>query len=324
MACNWAPHNLTEVAQAIYDFIDGKEPMLPGPDFPTGGVVINKDDIPNIMKTGRGSVKVRGKYKIEKNCIVFYEIPYEVKTENLLKEIGDLCDSKEIEGIVDIRNESGKKGLRIVLECEKAINPESLLPKLFAKTSLQISFSYNQIALVDKTPVELNLKQCIEIYVKHNISCLIKSNQYDLNKAKDRLEIVDGLLKALEDIDNIIALIKSSESAAAAQKSLISKYKFTEAQAKAIVDMKLGRLAGLEKIELNQESKDLHNEIDRILKFLSDETLQKEDLTQKCQDFEAKLAEMQTTISQTSENIDDVVARLEKVLEENGASYNNN
>ena len=295
MACNWAPHNLTEVAQAIYDFIDGKEPMLPGPDFPTGGVVINKDDIPNIMKTGRGSVKVRGKYKIEKNCIVFYEIPYEVKTENLLKEIGDLCDSKEIEGIVDIRNESGKKGLRIVLECEKAMNPESLLPKLFAKTSLQISFSYNQIALVDKTPVELNLKQCIEIYVKHNISCLIKSNQYDLNKAKDRLEIVDGLLKALEDIDNIIALIKSSESAAAAQKSLISKYKFTEAQAKAIVDMKLGRLAGLEKIELNQESKDLHNEIDRILKFLSDETLQKEELKRLLSELVKKYGDKRRT-----------------------------
>ena len=295
MACNWAPHNLTEVAQAIYDFIDGKEPMLPGPDFPTGGVVINKDDIPNIMKTGRGSVKVRGKYKIEKNCIIFYEIPYEVKTENLLKEIGDLCDSKEIEGIVDIRNESGKKGLRIVLECEKAMNPESLLPKLFAKTSLQISFSYNQIALVDKTPVELNLKQCIEIYVKHNISCLIKSNQYDLNKAKDRLEIVDGLLKALEDIDNIIALIKSSESAAAAQKSLISKYKFTEAQAKAIVDMKLGRLAGLEKIELNQESKDLHNEIDRILKFLSDETLQKEELKRLLSELVKKYGDKRRT-----------------------------
>lgn len=264
MACNWLPHNLTEVAQAIYDYIDGKEPMLPGPDFPTGGIIINKNDIPVIMKTGHGSVKVRGKYKVEKNNIVFYEIPYGTTVEGLLTEIGEVCDAKDIEGISEIRNESNKKGLRIVIECEKGINPDVIAVKLYSKTSLQTSISYNQVALVDKTPTELNLKECIKVYINHNISCIIKEAQFDLEKAQARLEIVEGLLKALEDIDNIIALIKKSESAAVAKISLMEKYKFTEVQAKAILDMKLSKLANLEQIELQEEAAELKMKIDYL------------------------------------------------------------
>ena len=213
MACNWLPHNLNEVAQAIYDYMDDKEPMIPGPDFPTGGIIINKNDIPAIMRTGHGSVKVRGCYKIEKNNIVFYEIPYGTTIEGIMTEIGQICDEKGIEGISDIRDESNKKGLRIVIECQKGSNPDGIAQKLYAKTSLQTSISYNQVALVSKTPTELNLKQCLEIYLKHNHECLIKEAEFDLIKAKARLEIVRGLLIALEDIDNVIALIKKSESA---------------------------------------------------------------------------------------------------------------
>ena len=163
MACNWLPHNLGEVAQAIYDYIDGKEPMLPGPDFPTGGIVINANDIPNILRTGHGSVKVRGRYKLEGQNLVFYEIPYGTTIESLLSEIGVVCDNKEIEGISEIRDESNKKGLRIVIECDKSANPDNVALKLFAKTNLQSPFSYNQVALVDKTPTELNLKDCCKI-----------------------------------------------------------------------------------------------------------------------------------------------------------------
>ena len=235
MACKWAPHNLGEVAQAIYDYIDGKEPMLPGPDFPTGGIVINKNDIPAIMRTGHGSVKVRGKYKIEKNKIIFYEIPYNQTIEGILAEIGEVCEKKEIEGIVNVQDESNRKGLRIVISCGKGVNPESLINKIFAKTSLQTSFSYNQVALVGKTPTELNLKDCIKIYLDHNKDCLVKELNFDIAKAEARKEIVDGLLRALEDIDNIIALIKGSESSAAAKDALMAKYKFTENQAKAIL-----------------------------------------------------------------------------------------
>ena len=261
MACNWLPHNLKEVAQAIYDYMDGKEPMLPGPDFPTGGIVINKNNIPTIMKTGHGSVKVRARYKVEKGNLVFYEIPYGTTIEGLMSEIGAVCDAKEIEGIAEIRDESNKKGLRIVVICQKGIDPDSIAKKLYLKTNLQTSISYNQVALIDKTPTELNLKQCIKLYVDHNVNCVVKEATFDLAKAKARQEVVDGLLRALEDIDNIIAFIKKSASSAAAKDGLIKEYKFTESQAKAIIDMKLGKLASLEKVELNEEKAELDKSV---------------------------------------------------------------
>ena len=282
VSCNWLPHNLKEVAQAIYDYLDGKEPSLPGPDFPTGGIVINKNDIPNIMKTGHGSVKVRGKYKIEKDRnIVFYEIPYGTTIEGLLTEIGKVCDSKDIEGISEIRDESNKKGLRIVIECQKNTNPETIVQKLFHKTNLQTSISYNQVALIDKTPTELNLKQCIEVYVNHNVNCLIKEINFDLDKVKSRLEIVLGLLIALEDIDNIIAMIKSSDNAAAAKQKLIEKYKLTENQAKAILDMKLSKLAKLEKVELENEKKELLTKQDELNNLLQNKDLQLKEIRKR-------------------------------------------
>lgn len=258
IACNWLPHNLGEVAQAILNYTDGKEPMLPGPDFPTGGVIINKNDIPTIMKTGHGSVKVRGRYKVENNTdIVFYEIPYGTTIEGLLNEIGEVCDSKEIEGISEIRDETNKKGIRIVIKCGKGQNPDAIATKLFAKTNLQSSISYNQVALLDKTPTELNLTDCCRIYVEHNIECLIKEIHFDLDKAKARLHIIEGLLICLEDIDNVIALIKKSADSTAAREALMQKYNLSETQAKAVLAMRLSSLARLEKINLENEKKDL-------------------------------------------------------------------
>lgn len=262
VACSWAPHNLREVAQAIEDYIDKKEPMLSGPDFPTGGVIINKDDIPSIMRTGHGSVRVRGKYNIEKNKIIFYEIPYGETIEGILAKIGEVCDKKEIEGIVDAHDESNKKGIRIVIECSKSANPESIVTKLFAKTPLQSSFSYNQVALIDKTPTELNLKDCIRIYLEHNKECLIKETKFDIAEATKRLEIVRGLLKGLLIIDELIAMIKASASSAVAKETLVNKYSFTEVQAKAILAMRLSSLAKLESIELNNEKAELEKNLD--------------------------------------------------------------
>lgn len=274
MACNWLPHNLKEVANAIYDYIDGKEPMLPGPDFPTGGIVINKNDIPNIMRTGHGSIKLRGKYNIEKNKIIFYEIPYGVTIEDLLANIAEVCNNKEIEGISEIRDESNKKGIRVVVECQKGIEPSSLINKLFAKTKLQISISYNQIALVDKTPVELNLKDCCKIYVDHNIDCLKKELNFDLHKAEDRLHIIEGLLIALEDIDNVIALIKKSSDSTKAKEALIAKYSLSEIQAKSILAMRLSSLAHMEKVELENEKKELVDKIADIKDVLTNHARQ--------------------------------------------------
>ena len=270
MACNWAPHNLKEVAQAIYDYMDGKDPTLPGPDFPTGGIIINKNDIPMIMKNGRGSVKIRGKYKMEGNNIVFTEIPYGVATEPLIDTIGKLCDDGEIVGITDIRNESNRKnGFRLVLECAKNSNISKIIVQLFKSTDLQTSFSYNQVALIDKTPTELNLKDCCKIYVEHNCECIKRETLFDIKKAENRLNIVEGLLKALANIDDIIALIKASESSAKARITLQQKYGFNEEQSKAITDMRLGKLAGLERIEIENEKAELENTITSLKSILN-------------------------------------------------------
>ena len=295
MACSWACHNLNEVADAIYAYMDGEEPMLPGPDFPTGGLIINKNDIPNIMRTGHGSVKIRGKYNIEGNNIVFYEIPYGVGTEALMNQIGEAADSEKIKGIVDIRNESNKKGYRLVIECDKKASALTIVNKLFAETNLQTSFSYNQVALIDKTPTELNLKDCIKIYIEHNLECIKKEAQFDLEKASKRYEVVEGLLRALEDIDNIIALIKSSDNSKHAEQNLIEKYSFTENQAKAICAMKLGSLAKLEAVELNTEKADLAKIISDKNILINEETARLSELRTRLMAFVAKYGDSRRT-----------------------------
>ena len=295
MACSWAPHNLGEVATAINQYLAGEEPILPGPDFPTGGIIINAKDIPGIMKTGHGSVKVRGKYEIDDQKIIFTEIPYGTTVEGLMAEIGKVSDEKEIEGINNIRDESNKKGIRIVIECDRGINPSSLINKLFSKTNLQNSFSYNQVALIDKVPTELNLKDCIKIYVDHNIDCIIRETKFDLDKAINRLEIVNGLLRALEDIDNIITLIKNSENATIAKENLIKRYSFTENQAKAILAMRLSSLAKLEKVELEKEAKELENKIQNLKNILASEDRQKDILKSRLTDLVKKYGDARRT-----------------------------
>ena len=315
MACNWAPHNLNEVANAIFDYIDNKDPMLPGPDFPTGGIIINKDDIPGIMKTGHGSVKLRGKYNIEGNNIVFYEIPYGIATEALMEQIGKCCDENSIEGIKHIRNESTrKKGFRLVLECEKNANLNKIIFQLFKNTDLQTSFSYNMVGLVGKTPTELNLKDCCKIYVEHNSNCICREVKYDLDKTNHKLEIDNGLLKALEDIDNIIKLIKSSESAAAAKVALCDRYAFSEAQAQAIVDMKLGKLANLEKIELNKEIEGLKQEIERLNMILENPI---DELKKRLRDIVLKYGdERRTELTQIDEPKGDEEKKIASITPE--------
>ena len=295
MACNWAPHNLGEVAEAIYQVMEGKEPELPGPDFPTGGIVINKNDIPLIMKTGHGSVKVRGRYEVEKDSIVFYEIPYGTTIEALMTQIGELCEAKEIDGISNIRDESNKKGIRIVIQCNKGENPDAIALKLFIKTDLQKSFSYNQVALVGKTPTELNLKQCIDIYIDHNRKCLVKELTYDFNKAQDRLHIVEGLLKALEDIDNVIDLIKKSDNAAAAKEALMKKYSLDEIQAKAILGITLSKLARLEKVEIQNEAEELNNTLKNLASILNSNQKQLDIIKERLQALVKKYGDARRT-----------------------------
>ena len=295
MACKWAPHNLTEVREAVIAYLSGEEPMLPGPDFPTGGLVINKDDIPNIMRTGHGSVKIRGLYNVEKNNLIFYEIPYGQTVEGLVAEIGQACEEGKIENVEDVRDETNKKGIRIVIKCKIGSNPDIIANKIFAHTNMQSSFSYNMVGLVGKTPTELNLKDCIKIYVDHNIECIVREAKFDRDKALARLEIVNGLLIALADIDNIIAIIKKSESAAAAKQALIDKYEFTDNQVTAILNMKLSSLAKLEGIKLENEKADLKKKIEILERIIIDKLSQIKELTSRLNELVHKYGDARRT-----------------------------
>lgn len=253
----WLPHSLNDLAEVINNYLTtGKlDYSTLAPSFPTGGIIINKNDVYKMYETGKGKAIVRGKAEIKGNCILITEVPYQVYVEPLIDQIKELIQKDELKGISNILNKSDKKKLLIEIECDGS--PSTVLGNLYRKTDLEKSYSANQFALVGKTPKLLTLKEYLDIYIQHNYDCIKREYEYELNKAKARLEIVIGLIKALEDIDNIIALIKASESSADAIKNLIAKYEFTERQAKAIVDMKLGRLAHLEKVELNKEREEL-------------------------------------------------------------------
>ena len=291
----WLPHSLSEVATIINKYLESGEIDYENiaPDFPTAGTIINKKDIPAIYKTGKGKVVLRGKAEIKDKSIFITEMPYQVYVEPFIAQIKELIEKNELTGVSNILNKSDKKRLLIEIECDEA--PASVLTQLYRKTSLQKSYSANQFALVGKTPKLLTLKEYLDIYIKHNYDCIKRENEFDLNKAKDRLEIVEGLIKALEDIDNIIKLIKASESAADAARNLISKYAFTERQAKAIVDMKLGKLAHLEKVELNNEKVELTSTIANCEDIIQHEEKQKEIYLERFNAFVKKYAEARRT-----------------------------
>lgn len=275
MACSFAPHNLNEIMDAIIHVVNNPNceckdllQFIKGPDFPTGGLVINKDELPNAYLTGKGRARIRGEYNVERengrDIIVFTSIPYKVSKEALIMDIDKKCETGELAGISAIRDETNSLGVRFVIELEKGISSEPIIAKLFKLTNLETTYSFNQVALHGKNPRLFNLKQLIEIYIEHQKDVLIRKTQFDLYKVEARIHILEGLLKALEDIDNIIALIKQSESAATAKVALMNKYKFTEVQAKAILDMKLSKLANLEKIEIQEEMNQKQEEAKKL------------------------------------------------------------
>lgn len=264
----WLPHNLKEVAKCLEKYIDTQTVDVNSifPSFPTGGIIINKNEIHTIYETGKGKVILRGKAEIKDNKILITELPYQIYAQPYVEKITDMAIKDEITGIEAIYNKSGKNKLLIEIECSS--NPQSVLNQLYLKTDLQKNYNANQWALVGKTPKLLTLKDYCKIYVEHNINCLKREAEFDINKAKERLNIVEGLLIALEDIDNIIAKIKSSDSAAAAKDMLIKDYKMNEIQAKSVLDMKLAKLAKLEKIEIQNEKESLLDNINKLNHFL--------------------------------------------------------
>lgn len=279
MACSFAPHNLIEVMDAAIYVLQNPDcevadllNFITGPDFPTGGLLINKDELKTAYLTGKGRARVRGEYTIESNksgdSIVFTSIPYKVSKEKLTVDLDKLCESGEISGIKAIRDETNRDGVRFVIELEKGVSAEPIIAKIFKKTQLEDTYSFNQVALVDKKPRLLNIKQLIENYLEHQRDVLLRKTQYDIDKVQARLHILEGLLIALEDIDNIITLIKKSASAAAAKTALMEKYNLSEVQAKAILDMKLSKLAKLESVEIQNEKKELLEKFDSLSQIL--------------------------------------------------------
>ena len=275
MACSFAPHNLNEIMDAIIHVVNNPDceckdllQFVKGPDFPTGGLVINKDELATAYLTGKGRARIRGEYTIEtsggRDSIVFTSIPYKVSKEDLIIDIDKRCEAGEFTGISAIRDESNSLGVRFVIELEKGTSTESVISKLFKLTNLETTYSFNQVALYGKNPRLFNLKQLIEIYIEHQRDVLLRGTEFDRKKVEARLHILAGLLKALEDIDNIIKLIKESESAAVAKEKLIKLKGFSEAQAKAILDMKLSKLANLEKIEVQNEYDEKTKELNRL------------------------------------------------------------
>lgn len=265
----WLPHSFIEVSKVIEHYIDTGEVDYDNiaPSFPSGGIIINKNDVSNIYKTGKGKVILRGRAEIKKNLIIITEIPYQVYVEPLIDEIKNYAVEEENSGIENVINKSGKT-IHIEIEC--SADPSYVLKQLYAKTSLQKNYNANQYALTDKgVPALLTLADYLRIYTEHNLACIVRETQFDLEKAEVRKEIVEGLLRALLSIDEIIAFIKNSESSAVAKEGLIKKYNFTENQAKAILAMRLSTLAKLEGIELNKEKAELEKIIERCKNIIN-------------------------------------------------------
>jgi DNA gyrase subunit A len=285
MATNIPPHNLKELADATVHLIDNPEAgmeeltnFIQGPDFPTGGIIYNRKDIKQTYATGKGGIVLRGSAEIEeskggKHTIIVKEIPYQVNKAVLVEKIADLVKNKKIEGIKDLRDESDKEGVRIVIELKKDSYPKKILNSLYKQTQLQTTFHVNMLALVDGIqPRVLSLKMVLEEYIKHREEIVRRRTQYDLDKANARAHILEGLMVALKNIDAVIKTIKSSQDKETARKNLIKKFKLTDKQAVAILEMKLQNLANLERKKIEDELKEKRKLIKELEAILGSQT----------------------------------------------------
>ena len=289
MATNIPPHNLSEVINAVVKIIDneveGKETtidelmeIVKGPDFPTGGIILGTSGINEAYRTGRGKVRVRAVTNIEpmdngKNRIVVTELPYLVNKAKLIEKIAELHKDKKIDGITDLRDESDREGMRIVVELRRDVNPSVVLNLLYKHTQLQDTFGVINLALVNGEPKVLNLYELLNYYLIHQKDVITRRTKYDLNKAEERAHIVEGLIIAQDNIDEVIQIIRSSKNTPEAKERLIERFKLSEAQAQAIVDMRLRALTGLEREKLEEEYKQLINLITELKAILADEKL---------------------------------------------------
>ena len=307
MATNMAPHNLNEICDAIIAYIDdhditvdGLLEHVKGPDFPTGGIIQGYQGIRDAFETGKGRIVVRAKTDIEVNengreTIVVTEIPYMVNKRELIEKIAELVEEKKIDGIAYVNDESDRNGMRIVIRLKMGAVANVVLNMLFKYTALQSSFSVNNIALVDGRPRLLNLKQLIKYYVRHRHEVVVRRAQFELNKAEARAHILEGLLKALDVLDEVIAIIRASKTVDDAKQGLIERFQFTDAQAAAIVEMRLRQLTGLEKEKLQNEYNELMKLINHLKEVLASIELQMGIIKDELRGLKAKFGDDRRT-----------------------------
>ena len=335
MATNIPPHNMSEVIDGVLMLIDNPDSsveelmtVIKGPDFPTGGLIMGTTGIRDAYTTGRGSVKMRAKAHIEtmsngKPRIVVTELPYQVNKARLIEKIAELARDKQIEGITDLRDESDRKGMSIVIELRKDINPDIMLNQLYKHTQLQDTFGVIMLALVDNQPRILTLKQVLHYYIQHQEDVITRRTRYELSKAEARAHILEGLTIALDHLDAVITTIRESQTADIARNALMDGFKLSEKQAQAILDLRLQRLTGLEREKIEEEYQEVLKKIEWLKSVLADEskimTIIKEELTAVKEKYgDARRTTITYDMSEMSE--EDLIADEDVVLT---VSHNN-
>jgi DNA gyrase subunit A len=333
MATNIPPHNLTEILDGLMEVIRGRlekrdvtiddlMKIVKGPDFPTAGFIVGKEGIKSAFKTGRGIIKMRAKVEVEegkrdKEMIVISEIPYQVNKAKLVEKVAMLVREKKIEGISDIRDESDRKGMRVVIECRKGENVQVIINRLYKLTQLSETFGVIMLALHNGQPKLLNLREYLEAFVDHRRNIIVRRSQFDLKKAEARAHILEGLLKAIDHIDDIVALIKKSKNPDEARAGLVKQFQFSEVQAQAILDMRLQRLTGLERDKLDGELKELRNLIKYLKDLLGSDKLQLEKIVEESNEIKTKYGDTRRTQIIADEgdiNEEDLIADEEMIV----------
>lgn len=326
MTTNIPPHNLTEVISAIQILMNNPEAttaelmeVLPGPDFPTGGIVIGKSGIRRAYETGKGSIIVRAKLDIEelsngKERIIIYEIPYMVNKARLVERIADLARDKKIDGITAVRDESGREGMRVVIECRKDTNAGVIVNNLYKQTQLQANFGFNMVAIVNGVPRTLSLKEILKYYLEHQENIIRRRSIFEKNKAEARVHILEGLQIALDHIDEIVNILRSSQSGDEAKEIFMSRYGLSDKQSQAILDMRMVRLTGLEREKIDKEYSELMAEIARLDTILNSEVKRYEIIYDELLEIQNRFGDKRRTELMVGEVID---IEDEDLIEEN-------